>query len=205
MELKLMLAIALVGHALCWYCDRLLMCTSAGKFTFSIMKDNARMQRVFRAMNPKAPTRSIVLGVPAIAMEGLGCLALSRWMEACAPLAAKVMLVGGVLTCAAGGAHHVLCGAAEWLYIRGGCTEEAQRMTTDFFARTAATMILCYVGIMAFSVALLVPVVAGATPLPAWACAFNLLPLFLALAPFHVAGAGNIAGVIMYAGLLILL
>ena len=47
-------------------------------------------------------------------------------------------------------------------------------------------------------------VVAGLTPLPAWAGVFNLLPLFLVQAPFNIPGAGNIAGAAMYLGLFIL-
>ena len=42
------------------------------------------------------------------------------------------------------------------------------------------------------------------TPLPVWACVFNLLPLFLVQAPFNIPGAGNIAGAVMYLGLFIL-
>ena len=65
-------------------------------------------------------------------------------------------------------------------------------------------MIGCYGGIVLFSAAHLIPVAAGMTPLPAWACVFNLLPLFLVQAPFHIPGAGNIAGAAMYLGLFIL-
>lgn len=35
-------------------------------------------------------------------------------------------------------------------------------------------------------------------------CVFNLLPLFLAQAPFNIPGAGNISGAVMYLGLFIL-
>ena len=49
-----------------------------------------------------------------------------------------------------------------------------------------------------------IPVVAGLTPLAAWACVFNLLPLFLVQVPFNIPGAGNIAGAAMYLGLFIL-
>ena len=65
-------------------------------------------------------------------------------------------------------------------------------------------MVGCYAGIVLFSVAQFIPVVAGLTPLPAWACVFNLLPLFLVQAPFNIPGAGNIAGAAMYLGLFIL-
>ena len=42
------------------------------------------------------------------------------------------------------------------------------------------------------------------TPLPAWACMFNLLPLFLVQAPYNYPGAGNIAGAVMCLGMFIL-
>ena len=66
------------------------------------------------------------------------------------------------------------------------------------------TMIVCYGGILLFSVAHFIPVVTGMTPLPAWACVFNLLPLFLVQVPFNIPGAGNIADAVMYLGLFIL-
>ena len=66
------------------------------------------------------------------------------------------------------------------------------------------TMIVCYGGILLFSAAHFIPVVAGMTPLPAWACVFNLLPLFLVQASFNIPGAGNITGAVMYLGLFIL-
>ena len=65
-------------------------------------------------------------------------------------------------------------------------------------------MIGCYAGILLFSVAHFIPVVTGMTPLPAWACVFNLLPMFLVQAPFNIPGAGNIAGAATYLGLYIL-
>ena len=65
-------------------------------------------------------------------------------------------------------------------------------------------MIGCFAGIIIVSIALFVPVAAGMTPLPAWACVINLLPLYLVQAPFNIPGAGNIAGAVMYLGLFIL-
>ena len=65
-------------------------------------------------------------------------------------------------------------------------------------------MVGCFAGILLVSVALFVPVVAGMTQLPAWACVINLLILYLVQAPFNIPGAGNIAGAVMYLGLFIL-
>lgn len=39
-------------------------------------------------------------------------------------------------------------------------------------------------------------------PLPPWACVFNTLPLMLILTPTRLPAKGNIAGAIMFAGLL---
>ena len=111
MEHCWILLIAMIGHVLCVFADRLLLCTPGGQFGFSDMKDNERMARLFAAKPESDPLRSI--------------------------------------------AHFV-------------------------------------------------PVVMGMTPLPAWACVFNLLPLFLVQAPLNIPGAGNIAGAAMYLGLFIL-
>ena len=56
-----------------------------------------------------------------------------------------------------------------------------------------------------FRRSLFVPVVSGWTPLPRWACVFNILPLMLVLMPTRVGGSGNWAGAIMFLGLIFLL
>ena len=43
MEHSWILIMAMIGHILCVYADRLLLCTPGGQFSFSDMKDNARM------------------------------------------------------------------------------------------------------------------------------------------------------------------
>ena len=43
MEHSWVLILAMIGHALCVYADRLLLCTPGGQFGFSDMKDNKRM------------------------------------------------------------------------------------------------------------------------------------------------------------------
>ena len=91
------------------------------------------------------------------------------------------------------------------LYVRMGQTEEARQIITEFFKKTSVTMIICYLGFLIFGVSLFVPVVSGGTPLPRWACIFNILPLMLALMPTRVGGAGNWAGAIMFLGLFFLL
>ena len=93
----------------------------------------------------------------------------------------------------------------EWLYIRLGRTEEARKVILELFKKTSVTMIVCYLGLLVFSVSFLIDVVSGATPLPRRGCVFNALPIFLVLSPFRIAGTGNIAGAVMFAGLLFLI
>jgi len=204
MEHSWILILAMIGHALCVYCDRLILCTPGGVFSYSDVKDNRRMAKLFTAKPESEPLRSLVLGTLAMFMQFFGYLALGIWMRPYSALWANIMIVGAAMIYTFGLAHHVQGCAAEWIYIKSDHTEAGRKLTADFFGRTSALMIGCYGGILLFSVAHFIPVVAGMTPLPAWACVFNLLPLFLVQAPFNVPGAGNIAGAAMYLGLFIL-
>lgn len=204
MEHSWILMIAMLGHVLCVYADRLLLCTPGGQFSFSDMKDNRRMAKHFAAKPESEPLRSIVLGTVAMFMQFFGYLALGIWMRPYSVLCANIMIVGAAMIYTFGLAHHVVGCAAEWIYIKSDHTEEGRKLTADIFGKTSAVMIGCYAGIILFSVAHFIPVVAGMTPLPSWTCIFNLLPLFLVQAPFNIPGAGNIAGAVMYIGLFIL-
>ena len=204
MEHSWILLIAMIGHILCVVADRLLLCTPGGSFSFADMKDNERMVKLFGVKPEGEPLRSIVLGTLAMFLQFFGYLALGIWMRPYSALWANIMIVGAAMIYTFGLAHHILGCAAEWIYIKSDHTEEGRKLTNDFFGKTSATMIGCYAGIVLFSVAHFIPVVAGMTPLSAWACVFNLLPLFLLQAPFNISGAGNIAGAAMYLGLFIL-
>ena len=188
MEHSWILLIAMIGHILCVYADRLLLCTPGGQFSFSDMKDNERMLKLFKEKPEDDPLRSVVLGTIAMFLQSFGYLALGIWMRPYSALWANLMIVGAAMICTFGLAHHILGCAAEWIYINSDFTEEGRKRTNDFFGKTSATMIGCYAGILLFSIAHFIPVVAGMTPLPAWACAFNLLPLFLVQAPFSISG-----------------
>ena len=198
------LIIAMIGHVLCAYADRLLLCTPSGIFSYSDIKDNKRMAKLFTTKPESETLRSIVLGTVAMFMQFFGYLALGIWMRPYSALWANLMIVGAAMIYTFGLAHHVVGCAAEWIYIKSDHTEEGRKLTADFFGKTSAVMVGCYAGIILFSVAHFIPVVTGMTPLPAWACVFNLLPLFLVQAPFNIPGAGNIAGAVMYLGLFIL-
>ena len=204
MEHSWILIMAMIGHILCVFADRLLLCTPGGVFSFSDMKDNERMAKLFATKPESEPLRSIVLGTIAMFMQFFGYLALGIWMRPYSALWANGMIVGTAMIYTFGLAHHILGCSAEWIYIKSDHTEEGRKLTSDFFGKTSVTTIGCYGGILLFSVAHFIPVVTGMTPLPEWACVFNLLPLFLVQVPFNIPGAGNIAGAVMYLGLFIL-
>ena len=48
MEHSWILLVSMIGHILCVYADRLLLCTPGGQFSFPDMKDNARMAKHIR-------------------------------------------------------------------------------------------------------------------------------------------------------------
>jgi len=81
MEHSWILIVAMLGHILNWYCDRLLFCTPSGKFNISYLRDNEKMSVVFKTMPENAPIRSLVLGTLAMCMQFLGYLALGIWMQ----------------------------------------------------------------------------------------------------------------------------
>ena len=204
MEHSWILIVAMAGHILNVYCDRLLFCTLSGKFNISDLKDNEKMAAVFKTMPENAPLRSLVLGTLSMCLQFFGYLALGIWMRQYSSLWANLMIVGAAILYTFGLAYHVVGCAAEWIYVKNDCTEEGRKLTEEFFVKSKPTMIGCFTGIILVSVSLFLPVVTGMTSLPAWTCVINLLILYLVQAPFNIPGAGNIAGAVMYLGLFIL-
>ena len=202
---KLLLLIAVFGHLLCGICDCLLIYAGGEKFSFRLMSDNEKMKSVFTKMPLRNPQLSMLLGCLALCMCCGGYAALALWMKQFSEAAAWIMLISTVLFFIPGTAHHVFCGAAEWFYIRLGMTEKAREAIADFFKKTSITMIVCYLGLIAFSITLFVMVISGATALPWWACVFNIAFLAAILFPTRIGGAGNWAGAAMFLGLLLMM
>ena len=162
------------------------------------------MSELFDGMSLKNPLISMLLGVAALTMIFLGYFGLYEWMKQFSAGYAGIMIVSAIVYLISGTAHHVFCGAVEWFYIRLGRTEEARQTVLEFFKKTSATMYIYLIGVLIFSITFLIAVVTGQTNLPQWSCIFNILPLFLVLLPFRIAGTGNLAGAVMFLGLFIL-
>lgn len=196
---------ACIGHILCRHCDALITYTPNGRFAVDSLKDNETLTALFEGTPLKRSLVSILLGVVSMTMECFGYLALSLWMKPYSPVCSVILLACTVITFLSGVVHHVFCGTVEWFYLRMGRTEEARQAILEFFKKTSATMLVCFLAFAVFAVTLFTAVVLGWTPLPRWACIFNLLVLFLVLAPFRIVGTLNIAGALMFAGLFLFL
>jgi len=203
--LKLCLLTAFFGHLICWYCDCLITYTPSGRFSAKLLNDNEQLSALLKGMPLNRAMRSIVLGIFALIMSFCGFLALSDWMRQFSSVYAVIMLIGAVLFTTCVIPHHVICGLVEWLYIKLGRTNEARKVVLEFFKKTSATMIVCYIGLLIFSVTFFKAVLTGTTTLPKWACIFNTLPLFILLSPFKLAGSGNIANALMFLALAVLI
>jgi hypothetical protein len=198
--MKTALIIAFIGHIICGVTDCMLAYTKDGRFEFSDVKDNKKMQKVFSSMSLKQMELAMLVGVFALFMASFGYIEISSWISESSPVIGQIMRIAAMFFIVLISAHHVLCGAVEWFYVKLGMTDEALKNVIDFFKRTSIAAI-AYVGLLVFDILLFVLVVTGKTDLPGWACVFNTIPAFLLLAPTKVPAKGNIANAFMFLGL----
>ncbi len=204
--MKTVLLIAFIGHVLCGICDCLLSYSPNGRLDLKgALKSPEKMREVFKDYPIKWSLLSIMLGVYAITAFGFGYLALSRWMEQYSDTASAVMYISAVVFLISIVVHHIICGLVEWLYVKLGRTDEARDAALEFQKKTIATMVVGYLGLAAFVITLFIMVITGKTSLPQWACIINTLPLMIILLPTKLPAKGNIAGALMFFGLLLLL
>ena len=73
--MKIVLALALLGHILCGVCDCLLSYSPSGRIDLAgVLKDAKKMREEFKDLPLSWPMASILLGVAAITMFGFGYL-----------------------------------------------------------------------------------------------------------------------------------
>ena len=196
---------ALIGHILCGVSDCLLSYSKSGRLDLKEIKDPDKMSKMFEDMPLSFPLASMLLGTAAITMFGFGYFALSDWMNAFSETASTIMFISAVIFLIPIVTHHVFCGVVEWIYIRLGRTKAAREAVLEMQKKTIGTMVVGYLGLLAFMATLFIMIVTGNTGLPIWACVFNTLVVMLVLAPVKLPAKGNIAGAVMYLGLLILI
>lgn len=203
--IKIALILAIIGHILCGVCDVLLTYTPKGKVGVKEAKDPVKMAELFEGASPTNSLLSMVLGTLAITLFGFGYLALSFWMKEFSPLASNIMLIASVIFLVFIVVHHVICGIVEWLFIRMDRKPESLEAALDLQKKTIVTMFVGYAALLVFVVTLFVMIVSGKTSIPAWGCIFNTALFMLPLAFTKLPAKGNIAGALMFVGLLILI
>lgn len=205
MEMKILLGLGLIGHILCGYTDCLLAYSKSGRLNLKNLKDNEKMSEMFKDYPINNALYSMLLGVLAIAVFVFGYLGLAKWMAEFSHTLSLIMYVSAVACLIVLVSHHVFCGVVYWFYVRLGRTNEAREVVLEFFKKTSITMIAGYVLLAVFIITFFVAVVSGITMLPQWACVFNMLPVMLIIAPTKLPAKGNIAGAVMFLGLLFLI
>ena len=203
--MKTAMLLALIGHILCGVSDCLLSYSKSGRLNLKEINDPDKMSKMFEDMPLSFPLASMLLGTAAITMFGFGYFALSDWMNAFSETASAIMFISAVIFLIPIVTHHVFCGVVEWIYIRLGRTKTAREAVLEMQKKTIGTMVVGYLGLLTFMATLFIMIVTGNTGLPVWACGFNTLVAMLILAPAKLPAKGNIAGAIMYLGLLILI
>ncbi len=198
--MKIALIIACIGHIICGITDCMLAYMKNGRFEFSNVNDNKKMQMVFEGASLKQIELAMLMGVFALFLASFGYIGVSGMIRENSPVVGSIMLATSLFFIVLIAAHHVLCGATEWFYVRLGRTDDALNVIMEFFKRTSSVAI-AYAGLLVFDILLFVMVVTGKTDIPRWGCVFNTLPAFLILAPTKIPAKGNIANAFMFLGL----
>lgn len=201
--IKTEIILAIIGHILCGICDCLLSYSRTGRrLNFKVLKDPQKMYEEFRDMPLSFPLISMVLGTFSITMFGFGYFALSYWMKDFSILASNIMFIAALFFLVPIVVHHVICGVVEWMYISLDRKDEVRTAVFDLQKKTISTMLAGYAGLLIYLITLFILVITGKTYLPIWGCIFNTAVFMLLLAPTKLPAKGNIAGVLMWIGLL---
>lgn len=200
--MKLLLLTAMAGHILCGITDCLFTYGTKGKVDLTTLNDYDKAYKNFEGMSLKNIMLGMQLGVLALIMSVFGYIGLVDWMSSFSKASAIIMYIAAIVYFLPIVSHHVFCGTVEWFFVRMGRSKEALEAVSEFFKKTALTMYVGYLGLLVFAVTFFVAVVTGQTDLPRWACVFNTLPLFIILLPTKLPAKGNIAGAVMFLGLL---
>lgn len=197
--------LAIIGHIICGVTDCLLGYSKKGRLNLKDINDADKMSEMFKDMPLSFPLSSMLLGTLAITMFSFGYFELCNWMSEFSKTASVIMFISAIIFLIPIVTHHVFCGVVEWMYIRLGRTNEAREAVLEFQKKTFPTMYVGYAGLLTFVVTLFIMIVSGNTSLPMWACVFNTLVIMILLLPTKLPAKGNIAGAVMFLGLLLLI
>ena len=196
--LKIMLGLGIIGHAINMYCDYILSVFPNGKLKMSNMKDlndSRKMSELMDGVFEKTPMRSAILGAFALFFEAFGYFAITAQVYSGSRVLGLILFAAALLFIVAGTAHHVVCGIAEWVFLKLGRTEEAHKTMLSLYNGAPSTK-TCYLGYIAFVIALIAAIATGCAGVSLWMIVFTVLPIFIVLAPFKIIGTLHISAMI---------
>lgn len=196
--LKLMLLMGILGHAGNMYCDRILSIFPNGTLKLANMnkiKEDGYAAKLMEGVSPDVPLRSGVLGVFSIVLEYFGYLALATYTYQRAPVFGVIMFLGMTFTCIVSSAYHLKCCLAEYVFMKFGRDAKARDMMLDIMSCGSALR-LCYLGLLAYIITLIVAILTGAIGFPIWALIFTILPIFIVMFPLQIVGTLHIGAMV---------
>lgn len=94
--MKIALIIACNGHIICGITDCMLAYMKNGRFEFSDVKDNKKMQKVFEGASLKQIELAMLIGMFALFMTSFGYIGVSKLICENSPAVGCIMLVASV-------------------------------------------------------------------------------------------------------------
>ena len=139
--------------------------------------------------------RSSVLGAFALFLEAFGYFAITAQAYQNSLVFGIILFVAMLLFVVVGTAHHVVCGLSEWVYLKLGRTEEAHKTMLALYSGAPSAK-ACYLGYIAFVIALIVAIATGYAGVSLWMIVFTVLPIFIVLVPFKIIGTLHISAMV---------
>lgn len=205
--LRLFLILGIIGHAINFWCDRVLAITPNGRLTIDTMNDvndESKMAHLFKGVNPNLPFKSAMLGTLALVLEFFGYFSIAYTIWTYSALPGFIMFIGLVIFVILGSGHHVKYALGVWMFIKGGLDQKSYQMLKDLYNKFPITK-LAYVGYILYILTLIISIVTGTGHLALWNVIFTVLPIFIALAPFKIIGTLHISAIITFMGWLFII
>lgn len=200
--MKIFLLLGAAGHAINYWCDRVLSITPNGRITLDTMKDindESKMADLFKGVNPDIPFKSAMLGTAALALEFLGYFSIAFYIWNNAEILGMIMFVSIAVFSVLGSGHHVKYALGVWMFIKGGLDGKSYGLLHDLYNKLPITK-LAYVGYLVYIINLITAICIGVGGLPLWSVIFTVLPIFIVMSPFRIIGTLHISAIITFIG-----
>ncbi|ORX82327.1 hypothetical protein BCR32DRAFT_326891 [Anaeromyces robustus] len=201
---RYLMVYGIIGYFLCFIGDMLLEYLPNGELTWESISNFEMFKEATKGATAQRFGISGVLGISSMIFVTLGLVGISEYVNMYSKIASEIMLVGGVGSSVLSGGFHLICTLVAWIFVSLNSTKEAFEVKDQFYKDHQLILQINPIFYMLFCFTLLYVIVAGKTPLPRWACIFNIAFIFKALDYFKVHGASNIAGTLMCISLFIL-